>query len=151
MFDAAVEKRTGFFGNFLQAVGTDDFIHFHRFYSMTSSMAFYRRRRRRRRRGRSRDSFVRGRCHLVVTSSSSHVLSCVFVCVFVFFLWRENSNFQETPVFMRKKSDLKNIRKKEGCPPNTRRKRNARDCETLSHCSRINPLCRCGVCSERRC
>ena len=36
--------------------------------------------------------------------SSSHVLSCVFVCVFVFFpCKRENSNFQETPVFMRKK------------------------------------------------
>ena len=103
MFDAAVEKRTGFFGNFLQADGTDDFIHFHRFYSMTSLMVFYRRRRRRRLRGRSRDSFVRGRCHLVIMSSSSHVLSCVFVCVFVFFLWRENSNFQETPVFYRHK------------------------------------------------
>ena len=104
MFDAAVEKRTGFFGNFLQADGTDDFIHFHRFYSMTSLMVFYRRRRRRRLRGRSRDSFVRGRCHLVIMSSSSHVLSCVFVCVFVFFpCKRENSNFQETPVFMRHK------------------------------------------------
>ena len=104
MFDAAVEKRAGFFGNFLQADGTDDFIHFHRFYSMTSLMVFYRRRRRRRLRGRSRDSFVRGRCHLVIMSSSSHVLSCVFVCVFVFFpCKRENSNFQETPVFMRHK------------------------------------------------
>ena len=151
MFDAAVEKRTGLIGNFLQADGTDDFIHFHRFYSMTLLMFFYRRRRRRRRRGRSQSSLVRVRSHLVMYSSS-HVLSCVFVCVFVFFpCKRENSNFQETPVFMRKKSDLKNIRKKEGCPPNTRRKRNARDYETLSHCSRINPLCRCDVCSERRC
>ena len=101
MFDAAVEKRTGLIGNFLQADGTDDFIHFHRFYSMTSSMVFYRRRRRRRRRGRSRDSFVRRRCHLVVTSSSSHVLSCVFVCVFVFFpRKRENSTFPRNACFL---------------------------------------------------
>jgi len=40
VFDAAVEKRTGLIGNFLQADGTDDFIHFHRFYSMTLLMFF---------------------------------------------------------------------------------------------------------------
>ena len=137
MFDAAVEKRTGLIGNFLQADGTDDFIHFHRFYSMTLLMFFYRRRRRRRRRGRSQSSLVRVRSHLVMYSSS-HVLSCVFVCVFVFFpCKRENSNFQETPVFYiikkaisktsgRKKNVLR-IPDGRGTRETTKRSRTARE------------------------
>ena len=76
----------------------------------------------------------------------------VFLCVFLSSFSGEKIPISKKRLFLCviKKSDLKNIRKKEKCPPNTRRKRNARDYETLSHCSRINPLCRCGVCSERR-
>ena len=66
----------------------------------------------------------------------------VFLCVFLSSFSGEKIPISKKRLFLCviKKSDLKNIRKKEKCPPNTRRKRNARDYETLSHCSRINPL-----------
>ena len=56
----------------------------------------------------------------------------VFLCVFLSsFHAREKIPISKKRLFLCvKKSDLKNIRKKEGCPPNTRRKRNARDSET---------------------